>query len=195
MPTEIFLIFAGYALGGFSFGYYLVRLYTGEDIREVGSGSAGATNVGRKLGGWGFGVTLLLDATKGAVAAGAAVYFGLDPSGVMWTILVVVAGHIWPLQLGFRGGKGIAPALGGIFVLDYRLGIITILLCGLIFVFARRLTLSGLLAVVISPGLAFSLGHSGRTVLALSALVILILIAHNDNIRAMFAGTHRQAVG
>jgi glycerol-3-phosphate acyltransferase PlsY len=195
MPKEMFLILASYALGCISVGYYLVRLYTGEDIRGGGSGSAGATNVGRRLGPWGFSVTLLLDAAKGAAAAGAASYFGLESWGVMLAILAVVAGHIWPLQLEFRGGKGIAPAFGGILVFDYQLGIITISLCGTIFVFVRQLTLSGLLVVILSPGVAFLLGHSDKVMLEMLALALLILVSHRKNIRALAAGTHRQAVG
>ncbi|HEY2990693.1 MAG TPA: glycerol-3-phosphate acyltransferase [Candidatus Binatia bacterium] len=185
MPTEILLIFTGYALGCVSAGYYLVRLRAGEDIRGLGSGSAGATNVGRKLGAWGFSATLLLDAGKGAAAAGAAAHLGVEPAGAMWTIVAVAAGHIWPLQLRFRGGKGVAPALGGILIFDYRLGIIAVLLCGIIFLFTRRFTLSGLVAAIFLPGIAWSLGYPGQILLAISALVALIVFSHRHNIRAL----------
>lgn len=187
-------MFGSYGLGCISTGYYLVRLCTGRDIRASGSGSAGATNVRRALGVRGFAVTLVLDAAKGATAAAAAVYFGVESWGVMLAILAVVAGHIWPLQLGFHGGKGIAPAVGGILIFDYRLGILTILLCGLIFVFVRRFTLSGLLVVILSPGAAFFLGHPDGVVLNMLALSLLILLSHRDNIRAMVADLRRQAV-
>jgi glycerol-3-phosphate acyltransferase PlsY len=195
MVHDILLILTAYALGCLSAGYYLVGWWAGEDIRTSGSGSAGATNVGRKMGAWAFSVTLLLDAAKAAAAAGLAAYFGFGPARVMLVILAVVAGHIWPLQLGFRGGKGIAPALGGIFVFDYRLGIIALLLCGIIFVFTRRLTLSGLLAAVFFPAVAWSMAYSGKTLLAISALVVVIVVSHRDNIRAIVRDTIGKASG
>ncbi len=102
-----------YLLGGLCAGYYLVRLAARRDIRAAGSGSAGARNVGRLLGAPGFLGTLLLDAAKGAVAVLAAAHFVAGAWPPALALLAVVAGHIWPLQLGLRGGKGVATAIGG----------------------------------------------------------------------------------
>lgn len=106
------LVLFSYAMGCFCAGYYLTRLRTGQDIRLMGSGAAGAKNVGRVLGAWGFSLTFILDFAKGAAAVWLAHRVGRDPSVVMMCVIAVVAGHIWPLQLKFRGGKGIATGLG-----------------------------------------------------------------------------------
>src|ERR1041385_8199295 len=105
-----------YLLGCFATGYYLVRLRTGQDIRELGSGSVGAKNVGRLLGRPGFVVALLGDLAKGAFAVWAAQHFTKDDWAVQLSLLAVVAGHVWPAQLRFRGGKRGAPPFGGGFV-------------------------------------------------------------------------------
>lgn len=108
------VVVASYLLGGLCAGYYLVRLTRGRDVRAAGSGSAGARNVGRVMGAWGFAMTLTLDSLKGFAAVVGAAWLGLSAWGVALALLAVVAGHIWPLQLAGRGGKGIATALGGL---------------------------------------------------------------------------------
>src|SRR5574339_339768 len=115
---EMLVILVAYALGCFTAGYYLVRWWTGEDVRYSGSGSSGATNVGRVLGRPGFLFTLLLDLTKGCLAVWLAEYLRLRPTTAVLSMLAVVAGHIWPLQLRFRGGKGVATGLGALLVLE-----------------------------------------------------------------------------
>jgi len=116
---ESLVILTGYVLGCFASGYYLVRWRTGDDVRVVGSGSAGATNVGRVLGWQGFWLTVSFDFLKGFFAVWLAEHFHLKPAGVMLTLLAVVAGHIWPVQLWFRGGRGVATALGGLTIFDH----------------------------------------------------------------------------
>lgn len=111
-----------YGLGCVSAGYYLVRWRRGVDVRAQGSGVTGALNVGRVLGGWGFGVVLLWDTLKGSVAAGLAQVAGLDALGQLLVLLAVIAGHNFPVQLGFKGGNGLATAAGGLLVWDWRLG-------------------------------------------------------------------------
>ncbi len=108
--TSIFL--GGYILGCLTTGYYLVRFRLGLDIRTMESGSVGARNVGRVLGMPGFVITLLGDFAKGLLAAGMTRYFTHDDRLTGLAMLAVVMGHIWPLQLGLRGGKGVATSLG-----------------------------------------------------------------------------------
>ena len=111
-----------YALGCFGTGYYLVRAQTGRDIREIGSGSIGARNVSRVLGRSGFCVTLLADFAKGAMAVWAARQFSGSEFSPRWHVLTVTVGHVWPVQLGFRGGKGVATSLGGLLHLRLAFG-------------------------------------------------------------------------
>src|SRR5262245_16428862 len=107
-----------YALGCLTTGYYLVWLRTGVDIRTLGSRSLGARNVGRALGATGFFMTLLGDIGKGVVAILLARYIGLAEAALPLALLAVVAGHIWPVQLGFQGGKGLATAAGALLIYD-----------------------------------------------------------------------------
>src|ERR1041385_2554489 len=161
-----------YLLGCFAAGYYLVRGRLGEDIRELGSGSVGARNVGRVLGKTGFLLTVLSDFGKGMFAVWAARHF-FTPSDerlVGLAMISVIAGHIWPMQLRFRGGKGMATSLGALLVYDPHLALafVVLLLCG--FVLMWRTVLPGLFALVCLPLVAMLLDQD-------SAKVVLISIA------------------
>lgn len=180
---EITLLLASYALGCCCAGYYLVRFRSGQDIREHGSGSAGATNVARELGVAGFALTFVVDLAKGALAVWSATYFGLEPDKAVLAMLAVVGGHIWPAQLRFHGGKGIATAIGAILVFDYRLALGVFLLSGLLFALSRRLALAGLAAVAVSPVVMAVLGRTRGAIAGMTALAAMILIAHRTNIR------------
>ena len=180
---ETLMILAGYVLGCFTAGYYLVRWRTGEDIRLTGSGSVGATNVGRLLGRPGFMLTVLLDFSKGVFAVWLADYFRLKPEPMMMTMLAVAAGHIWPMQLWFRGGKGVATSLGAILVFDYVIALVYAGLFLALFGLMRNFVLAGLLAFAITPLALFLAGFPLTSVFGLSALAVLILIAHRKNVR------------
>jgi len=180
---ETLMILAGYVLGCFTSGYYLVRWRTGEDVRLTGSGSVGATNVGRLLGRPGFMLTVLLDFSKGVLAVWLADYFRLKPEPMMMTMLAVAAGHIWPMQLWFRGGKGVATSLGAILVCDYVLALVYAGLFLALFGLMRNFVLAGLLAFAITPLALFLAGFPLTSVFGLSALAVLILIAHRKNVR------------
>jgi hypothetical protein len=119
LPALPFALCA-YAAGCFSPGYYLFRWRRGGDIRARHSGSTGARNAGRELGRAGFAAVFLCDALKGAGVIGIARAFGLPPAWIPALAPCVVAGHIWPAQLGFRGGKGLVTALGAMIGLDWR---------------------------------------------------------------------------
>jgi glycerol-3-phosphate acyltransferase PlsY len=176
------LCFFAYLLGCFTAGYYLVRCFTGKDVREIGSGSVGARNVNRVLGAGGFLFTLLFDFGKGALAVFAARHFTADDSLVAMVILAVVAGHVWPAQLRFHGGKGMATALGCLTVYDPRLAVTFAVLFLCLFVLMRKTVLPGLLALVGVPLAGKLLDHSSAEVIELSILAGLVLFAHRKNI-------------
>ena len=181
------MLLASYLLGCFTAGYYWVRWRTGLDIRERGSGSVGARNVGRLLGAPGFIATLLLDLGKGALVVGMALYFGLRQELVIAAMLAVVVGHNWPMQLRFHGGKGIATSLGALLAYD---SFSLVILVGLFLPFLallRNFTMSGLLAFALSPLIAFLCGVENMEVVATSLLAILVLVSHRKNIREEFA--------
>src|SRR5262249_3474541 len=131
-----------YALGCFTLGYYLVRGRTGQDIRELGSGSVGARNVGRVLGWMGFVVTVAGDFAKGAFAVWATSHFTQDDCLLALALVSVVMGHIWPAQLRFHGGKGVATSLGGLVVYDPHLARAFVLVFSSVFRCIRRTRLA-----------------------------------------------------
>ena len=176
------VIVACYLIGCFTAGYYLVRFRTGQDLRGIGSGSTGARNVSRIVGKPGFVITLLADAAKGAIAVLLALQFDLESWAVGLAIVAVVTGHIWPVQLGFHGGKGLATVLGVGLMLDLLLSTVAFGVALLVFGLTRRFTPAGLLSVAASPVIALALGHDGAIVIGLALAVTLILFVHRSNI-------------
>jgi len=179
---ETLVILAGYALGCFTSGYYLVRWRTGEDIRSLGSGSVGATNVSRVLGLPGFCLTVSCDFGKGMLAMWLAEYFRINPTATMLTMLAVTTGHVWPAQLWFRGGKGVATSLGALLMFSYFIVLTFTGLFLALYGVVRNFVLAGLLAFAITPLALFLLDFPLTSVFGLSALALVILIAHRKNI-------------
>ena len=184
---EMVVILACYGLGCFTSGYYWVRWRTGRDIRQQGSGNVGARNVGRFLGPWGFAITFLLDLAKGALAVALARYFGLGADALVAAVVAVVVGHNWPIQLRFRGGKGISTSLGALLAYDGYLVLVLVSLFLPVLALLRHFTISGLLAFALAPVVVFLCGLGNVEVAAISFLAILILLSHRKNIREEFA--------
>jgi len=188
------VIVAAYLLGCCNTGYYLVRLCTGKDIRSLASGGTGSRNVGRALGTRGFLCTFIGDAGKGALAIWLARQTGSGEWLAMAALLAAVAGHIWPVQLGFRGGKGFATLAGGLAVLAPALLLAGFGLSLLFLALLRRSTKSGLLALCCTPAItAFWRLRDGTALLSADfilylLLVLLVLFGHRDNIRRDFFG-------
>jgi glycerol-3-phosphate acyltransferase PlsY len=173
-----------YALGCLTTGYYYVRFRTDQDIREIGSGSVGAKNVGRVLGWPAFWVTLLGDFAKGVAAVWVAQHFTTDYRLVALALIAVVAGHVWPAQLRFHGGKGIATSLGGLLLYDYRLAFIFAVLFTGAFATLRKTILPGLFAFACLPLASMYMywGPDRARVVAISLLAGLILWTHRKNL-------------
>ncbi len=185
IALSLLVVLVGYLLGSFNTGYYLVYYRTGFDIRARGSRSTGARNVSRVLGMPGFMLTLLGDAGKGALATWIAIQFGLGSLSVLLAIVAAVVGHIWPGQLGFRGGKGLATALGAGLVFDYLLVVVIAALAILMFAITKHFIVSGLAPFTLSPAVALGMGRDYVSVLGFGFIVLLILIAHRSNIGAV----------
>lgn len=118
--AAVALIPLAYLVGCFSAGYYAVRILTGQDIRDLGSGNAGAQNAGAVLGRPWFLVILVADMLKGVVAVLAARWLQVDDVTATLVLVAVVSGHIWPVQMQFRGGMGISTSLGALLAFDFR---------------------------------------------------------------------------
>jgi len=150
-PLTWLIVPGAYLLGGVSPGYWLVRLRMGRDVRAQGSGATGATNTGRVLGRSGFVLVLLLDVLKGAVAAALARAAGLSGGWEFAAAAAVVAGHVWPVQLDFRGGRGFGPLLGAWFILAPLAIGACLVIAGLIWALSRQRVWSGLLGALLLP--------------------------------------------
>ncbi|MDB6019358.1 MAG: hypothetical protein JWR19_3847 [Pedosphaera sp.] len=182
-PSHLIVVCLGsYILGCFSTGYYLIRFRLGQDIRELGSGNAGARNVGRIAGAPGFLLTLSVDFAKGAGAVWVTRHFTRDDHLAAFAMLAVVMGHIWPLQLGFGGGKGIATSIGALVIYDFPLALAFAGIFTGVFCILRRGTLSGLLAFALIPVAAIFLGREAWQVIILLPLAGLVLLAHRKNV-------------
>ena len=178
---------AAYALGCCTTGYYLVRWRTGQDIREAGSGNVGARNVSRLLGWRGFLATVLGDFGKGALAVWGARHFTTDERLVVLAMLGVVAGHLWPVQLRFRGGKGMATSLGALLVCDYQLALAFAFLFAGAFAVLRRTVVPGLFALACVPFASLFLRRGAAEVAGSAMLAGLVLLAHRKNLAAEIA--------
>jgi glycerol-3-phosphate acyltransferase PlsY len=183
-----FAIVASYLAGSICFGYYLVRFRTGKDVRNYGSGNPGARNVGRFLGPVGFFLTLVGDAGKGAAAVALASYLGLSTIWTLAAIVAVIAGHLWPIQLQFRGGKGFATAIGAFLVFDYQLAFITAGIAVIAMLVLRRTTLGGLAAMVLAPIAVYFAGYPAEVIAGATVVSGLVLFGHRSNLREAFGG-------
>ena len=174
--TALAVTILAYAIGCVATGYYVVRLVTGEDLRGHATGSTGARNVGRRLGVAAAAATFAADLAKGAIAVGIALAAAGSAAGDA-ALVAVTAGHIAPVQLRFRGGRGLGPAVGGIAVLDWRVAAIALGAAAVSAVATRALTASGLVGAVTAPVAALALGER-RTAFAAGVTAALILAAH-----------------
>lgn len=193
------VVLVAYLLGSIPFGYLLVRLFVGGDVRETGSGGTGATNVTRSAG-KGVGVlTLLLDLLKGVAAVLVARALLGPGEGVLWWVCAAgaaaVLGHVFPLWLRFRGGKGVATGLGVFLVLAP----IATLCAALIFVVVvwlwRYVSLGSIVAAALLPLAVWALSALGvsdrapRPLFLLSVLgAALIVLMHRANVGRLLRG-------
>ena len=183
LTSALLAVCGGYAVGCLNAAFYLVRWRTGHDIRSMGSGNAGARNAGRMLGHAGFLLVFLSDAAKGAIAVGVARQMGLGPLELAAVVLAVVVGHVWPVQLGFRGGKGIAPSLGALLVYDARILLLLVAVFLIVFAVLRRFTASGLLAFAFCPLTLLAFQIPKASAVGAASLAAIVWITHRDNVR------------
>lgn len=180
----------GYFLGSVPFGYLLVRLFHGQDVRRTGSGNIGATNVSRTSLGLGV-LTLLLDACKGLAAVLFARFlFPGNMKAASVAALFAVTGHIFSVWLRLRGGKGVATGLGSFLVLAPKAVLVSVAIFFVLVALFRYVSLASITAVAVLPllVLAFTPHQFFLFVLTITTGV-LIIIKHRGNIGRLLAGT------
>jgi acyl phosphate:glycerol-3-phosphate acyltransferase len=181
-----------YLLGSIPFGYILVKLFLHQDIRATGSGNIGATNVARS-GAKGLGIaTLLLDLGKAFLAVKIAQY--LAPGNYDLAVVAAVAailGHVFPVWLGFRGGKGVASALGVFLALTPLSAACTFAVFLVIVLITRYVSLASIVGSATFPLFAFHFVPFRTPIVTAGFLFIplLIIVKHQQNIRRLLAGT------
>ena len=196
---SLLILIVAYLIGSIPFGYLIVRTKEGGDIRQTGSGGTGATNVSRRAGKIAGVLTLLFDASKGA----AAVLIAQNLSSSDWVkavaAIAVILGHIFPVWLGFRGGKGVATGVGVFLVLAP----VALLCAGVIFIsivfFTRYVSLGSIMAAALIPLLVWLQNVFVEPVADLRPLLtaavigaLLIIVAHRGNIERLARGTESQ---
>jgi acyl phosphate:glycerol-3-phosphate acyltransferase len=199
LTKQLLVLIASYLLGSIPFGYLIVRAAKGGDVRRSGSGATGATNVARRAGKLAGLVTLLLDAVKGWLAIEIARHFLAPGGGVNWWVagaaLITIFAHVFPIWLGFRGGKGVATALG-VFVGLYPLGVpFAAVVFVLVALATRYVSLASISATASFPIIVWSMGRyvkpvEGLTEVLSASLVggALIIVMHRSNIARLIAG-------
>ena len=216
----LIIVVVSYLLGSIPFGYLLVRVFRGQDVRQTGSGNIGATNVAR-TGSTGLAMaTLLLDALKGYVAVAFALWLassGRFGGGLPATLynqptppitgrtlfllaalaaLCAILGHMFTVWLGFKGGKGVATAVGAFAALAPRAIVIALVLFVVVVALTRYISLGSMAAAAAFPLLVWWLNPAERTTIPILALIVacslLIIVRHKDNIRRLLDGTENR---
>ena len=187
------VIVASYLIGSIPTGYLIVKGMTGQDIRTIGSGSTGATNVKRVLGKKWFFIVMLLDAFKGALPVILAKLYAGDVSGVgLFPVLAAVAviiGHSKPIFLQFKGGKSVASGVGTILALNWQVGLIIALVWSVVTYFSKYVSLGSIVALVLSPFIMKYVGHAPVAYVGYCALgAIYIVYLHRQNILRLIKG-------
>ena len=217
MPRLLQIAASSYLLGSIPFGYILVRIFRGEDVRLAGSGNIGATNVARKSPALGI-ATLLLDALKGSAAVAIGIIFSplifdrIPISQIPWrkvlpaaspdfalcaalAALFAVVGHMFPVWLKFRGGKGVATSLAAFVMIAPKAVLLSAAIFIILVLAFRYVSLGSITAVAAFPNIALALHEYGNVALALvlmSFASVLIVVKHHANIRRLLAGTENR---
>jgi acyl phosphate:glycerol-3-phosphate acyltransferase len=198
---ELILIAVGsYLLGSIPFGYLLVLIFRGEDVRRSGSGNIGATNVSRKSPLLGL-LTLVLDALKGSASGIFASALARQQGNaracqfVALAALFAVIGHLFPVWLKFRGGKGVATGLGSFVLIAPKPVLISATIFLIVVLGTRYVSLGSIVAVGAFPIIVLFSHNYGSSWLALSLMSLaslLIIVKHHQNIRRLVAGTENR---
>jgi glycerol-3-phosphate acyltransferase PlsY len=191
-PVALLFVGVSYLIGSISFAVLLVRIKTGKDIRTEGSGNAGATNVlrahGRALGL----LVAILDIAKGAVGVFLVRLVTADPRPAAAAAVAAILGHVFPIFYGFRGGKGVATAVGAFLALAPLPTLVCMGVFLVVVALSRYVSLGSVVSMALLP-LATSLFHAPfSTVAAAAVAAVLIVVKHLENLKRLARGEERK---
>ncbi len=187
--TALLFLAIGYLLGAIPCGYLAGRWLKGIDLRDCGSGSTGATNVLRNVGKGPALLVFLLDVGKGALAVLLAKSVGLNDWVQVLAGLAALAGHIWPVWLGWKGGKAVATGLGMFLGLAWPVGLASFGLFMATISLSRIVSLASVVAAIGLPVLMLVAGNSSAYVVVSLVASLMVLWRHRSNIQRLMAGT------
>jgi glycerol-3-phosphate acyltransferase PlsY len=187
------LLLASYLLGSVSFSILVVRLIAHTDIREEGSGNAGATNVLRNHGAAAGMAVAVLDVAKGAAAVVLMRAVTANPAYLAGAAFAVILGHVFPLYFRFRGGKGVATTVGAFAAVAWTPTLVAVAIFLAVVAITRYVSLGSILATVSLPPVSILLFRlPDAVVLAECAVALLVLFKHLENLKRLAAGTERK---
>ncbi|MGJ3261217.1 MAG: glycerol-3-phosphate 1-O-acyltransferase PlsY [Rhodospirillales bacterium] len=176
----------GYLLGSIPWGLVLTKMAGMGDIREIGSGNIGATNVLRTGNKFLAFLTLVLDASKGAVAA--LIFMQMSELAGIVAAFAAVVGHNFPVWLGFKGGKGVATTLGALLMVSWPVGVLTCCVWLVVASTFKYSSLASIVSIAASPLIAWKMSSNEDIAYMAAGLALLSVIRHKDNIRRLIKG-------
>ena len=195
----LIVVIGAYIMGSFPTGYLVVKILKGQDIRQVGSGSTGATNVKRVLGKWGFFGVLTVDAIKGLLAVLLAQYLqvklNIYPELNLLPIfasIAVMIGHSKSIFLGFTGGKSVATTGGTIIGLNWLVAVVAFIIWSSISYFSRYISLGSIVGVASLPILMYVFHAPLSYVIYCAIAAIYVIYLHRENIKRLLNGTENK---
>ena len=204
MLVYIIVAVIAYLLGSISFSVIISKKMAGFDVREKGSGNAGTTNVLRSVGKKAAILTLICDVLKGVLAvlvayiAGNIVKEGVDRALLIQIAgLLVVVGHTFPIFFGFKGGKGIATALGVLLITNWNIGLICLVFALVLMALTKMVSLGSISAAILFPVLILLMPHTaylvdGNYVIYSILMAVLVVFNHRANVKRLLSGTENK---
>ena len=182
ISTKMAIIVISYMVGCICFAYYLTFIVHKKDIRVIGSGNPGSSNIGRHFGVLWFISVLLLDALKGFTVVIFVSYLDVDLWIKSVSMLAVIIGHIWPVQLSFKGGKGLATIMGVALGFNPVIVVGCCVVAGLCYLLISKNNAGLMVSVGFGPIFVWILGHSIEEIITFIVMCVLVIFAHRSNI-------------
>ncbi|MBK6313549.1 MAG: glycerol-3-phosphate 1-O-acyltransferase PlsY [Blastocatellia bacterium] len=196
MTLQLISLAVAYILGAVPFGYVIVRLTSGQDVRGGGSGSIGATNVTRTAGLKAGALTYLLDVAKGMAAVAIMLQFTSEPVWLGLAAAATILGHVFPVFLGFKGGKGVATGVGAYLIIAPLAVLTTLVVWAVIFWRWRMVSVASIVATALVPvwvllwyGWVWPRPDAVATAISTCVGCFIVIAKHHENIRRLLAGT------